>query len=163
MSSYTNLFHGYITLRRAIPLEDEKGEMMGNSRKRRAKNQSAVVAQRPVKRFERAYCDYVSFEQYLVVRHSARTHEQSIEPKNCEFCEFETKYSSNLKRQFEQSHKNNNNNLNSESESSNSLSIYLNSPSVLIVFLYNLIVTCCSFLFSLFTENWVYLLDHETK
>ena len=56
--------------------------------------------------------DYVSRAHYVTARHVARVHQHSIEPIQCDLCEFKTICKSNMKRHHERMH-----NIKSESES----------------------------------------------
>ena len=53
----TKTCHGIVTLRKVVELDDKKGELIANMRKRRAPSQTVVVVERMKRRYECAHCD----------------------------------------------------------------------------------------------------------
>ena len=103
--------HGILTLRK---IDNERNALIQKYRKRQAPSSEkvVVVSERKEKRYRCVHCVYVSRAQYVTARHVARIHQHTIEPIQCDLCEFKTIYKSNMIRHLERMHK-----IKSDSES----------------------------------------------
>ena len=112
--------HGILTVRNVFDIDNERMDLVRNSRKRRAPDASTVVNERKGRRFECGFCEYESRAQYITARRVARVHQKSIRPTKCDLCPFKTIYSANLKRHHQRVHNSVNLRLRCESESKSS-------------------------------------------